>query len=112
MTYRELKSYVAELEASGQSVPSLEVELHKKISLPFASIVMALVALPYAFRLGRKGTLYGVGVGLVLGMVFFAMLAFSSTLGQTGALPPLIAVWTPNIAFLMLSLYLLLGVRS
>jgi LPS export ABC transporter permease LptG/LPS export ABC transporter permease LptF len=112
MTYRELKSYVAELEASGQSVPSLEVELHKKISLPFASIVMALVALPYAFRLGRKGTLYGVGVGLVLGMVFFAMLAFSSTLGETGALPPLIAVWTPNIAFLMLSLYLLLGVRS
>ncbi len=112
MTFAELKSYVSELEASGQSVPNLEVELHKKISLPFASIVMALVALPYAFRLGRKGTLYGVGVGLVLGMVFFAMLAFSSTLGETGALPPLIAVWTPNIAFLMLSLYLLLGVRS
>ncbi len=112
MTYAELKDYVTELEASGQSVPDLEVDLHKKISLPFASIVMALVALPYAFRLGRKGTLYGVGVGLVLGMVFFAMMAFSSTLGETGALPPLIAVWTPNIAFLMLSLYLLLGVRS
>ena len=112
MTYGELRNYIHEIEDSGQSVPALEVELYKKISLPFASLVMALVALPYAFRLGRRGTLYGVGVGLVLGMVFFAMLAFSSTLGETGALPPLLAVWTPNIAFLMLSLYLLLGVRS
>jgi LPS export ABC transporter permease LptG len=112
MTYSELKDYVTEIEASGQSVPDLEVELHKKISIPFASIVMALVALPFAFRMGRRGTLYGVAVGLVLGMVFFAMMAFSSTLGETGALPPLVAVWTPNVAFLMLSLYLLLGVRS
>jgi len=112
MTYLELRDYVQGLEASGKSVPDLRVELYKKLSIPFASIVMALVALPYAFRLGRKGTLYGVAVGLILGMTFFAMLAFSSTLGETGALPPLVAVWTPNLAFLMLSLYLLLGVRT
>ena len=63
---------------------------------PFASIVMSLVALPFSFRLGRRGTLYGVGIGIVLGMVFYAMLAFTSTLGETGALPPLVAVWSPE----------------
>lgn len=112
MTYAELRRHIGEIEGSGQAVPDLEVELHKKISLPFASIVMALVALPFSFRLGRKGTLYGVGIGIVLGMVFFSMLAFTSTLGETGALPPLVAVWSPNIAFMILSLYLILGVRS
>ena len=112
MTYGELKEHVAELKASGQSAPDLEVELHKKISIPFASIVMSLVALPFSFRLGRRGTLYGVGLGIVLGMVFYALLAFTSTLGETGALPPMLAVWSPNIAFVILSLYLLLGVRS
>jgi lipopolysaccharide export LptBFGC system permease protein LptF len=112
MTYGELKDYLEELEASGQTAPELEVELHKKISLPFAVLVMSFVALPFSFRLGRKGTLYGVGIGVLLGMVFFALLAFSSTLGETGALPPLIAVWSPNVAFLILSLYLLLGVHS
>ncbi len=112
MNYAELRQHIQEVEASGQAVPDLEVELHKKISLPFASIVMALVALPFSFRLGRKGTLYGVGIGIVLGMVFFSMLAFTSTLGETGALPPLVAVWSPNIAFMILSLYLILGVRS
>ncbi len=112
MTYGELRDYVDELRASGQSAPDLEVALYKKVSLPFASIVMSLVALPFSFRLGRRGTLYGVGLGVVLGMVFYSMLAFSSTLGETGALPPLLAVWSPNIAFIILSLYLLLGVRS
>ncbi len=112
MAYGELRDHIEEIQNSGQAVPDLEVELHKKISLPFASIVMALVALPFSFRLGRRGTLYGVGIGLVLGMVFYAMLAFTSTLGETGALPPLVAVWSPNIAFMILSMYLLLGVRS
>jgi LPS export ABC transporter permease LptG/LPS export ABC transporter permease LptF len=112
MTYGELREHIEEIQGSGQAVPDLEVELHKKISLPFASIVMSLVALPFSFRLGRRGTLYGVGIGIVLGMVFYAMLAFTSTLGETGALPPLVAVWSPNIAFMILSLYLLLGVKS
>lgn len=112
MPYGELRQYVKELRMSGQAAPDLEVELHKKISLPFASLVMSMVALPFSFRLGRRGTLYGVGLGVVLGMVFYALLAFSSTLGETGALPPLLAVWSPNIAFIILSLYLLLGVRS
>jgi LPS export ABC transporter permease LptG len=112
MTYGELREHIDDIEGSGQAVPDLKVELHKKISLPFASIVMALVALPFSFRLGRRGTLYGVGIGIVLGMVFYAMLAFTSTLGETGALPPLVAVWSPNIAFMILSLYLLLGVKS
>ncbi len=112
MSYGELKEYIDELEGSGQAVPELQVELHKKVSLPFASLVMSLVALPFSFRLGRKGTLYGVGIGVVLGMVFFALLAFSSTLGETGALPPMLAVWSPSIAFIILSIYLMLGVRS
>ena len=112
MSYGELRRHIDEVKGSGQAVPDLEVELHKKISLPFASIVMSLVALPFSFRLGRRGTLYGVGIGIVLGMVFYSMLAFTSTLGETGALPPLVAVWSPNLAFMILSLYLLLGVRS
>ncbi|TNF76232.1 MAG: LPS export ABC transporter permease LptG [Acidobacteria bacterium] len=112
MSYNELKEHILEVQASGQAAPELEVELHKKISFPIVSLVMGLVALPFSFRLGRRGTLYGVGVGILLGMVFYGVFAFGSTLGETGALPPLVAVWSPSIAFAIFSLYLLLGVRS
>jgi lipopolysaccharide export LptBFGC system permease protein LptF len=112
MSYTELKEHILEVQASGQAAPELEVELHKKISFPVVSLIMGLVALPFSFRLGRRGTLYGVGVGILLGMVFYGVFAFGSTLGETGALPPLVAVWSPGIAFALFSLYLLLGVRS
>lgn len=112
MRYGELKRYVEELEQSGQAVPELQVDLHNKIALPAISFVMALVALPFAFRLGRRGALYGVGLSLVLGMVLLGIFAFFSTLGQVGTLPPLVAVWAPALIFAALSGYLFLGVRT
>jgi lipopolysaccharide export LptBFGC system permease protein LptF len=112
MSYRELERYLEELRESGQEAPEIEVELHSKLAFPLISLVMALVALPFAFRLGRRGALYGIGLALVLGMVFLGVYAFFRTLGETAALPPLLAVWSPNILFTLYSLYLFLGIRT
>ena len=112
MRYGELKDYIAELEESGQAVPELKVELYKKTAFPFVSLVMALVALPFAFRLGRRGALYGIGISIVLGMAFMVVFALFSTLGEAGALPPAVAVWSPDVLFGVLAVYLFLGVRT
>ncbi len=112
MRYGELADYIRDLERSGQPVPELKTQLYAKFSYSAGAIVMALVALPFAFRLGRKGALYGLGISIVLGMVFMAIYHFFTTLGETGALTPLIAVWTPSIAFTFASIYLFLGVRT
>jgi len=112
MRYFELRDYIAELEERGESVPELRVELQKKLSYPAISLVMALVALPFAFRLGRQGALYGIGLSVVLGMAFMAVFIVFSTLGTPGILSPILAVWSPNIIFAMFALYLFLGVRT
>lgn len=112
MGYAELRRYVEEVEGSGQAVPELRVQLQSKVAYPTISLVMALVALPFAFRLGRQGALYGVGVSIVLGMVFLAIYAFFTKMGEAGALPPAVAVWAPNVVFGLLSVYLFLGVRT
>ena len=112
MRYTELKEYIDELRDSGQPVPELQVELQNKIAFPVVSLVMALVALPFAFRLGRQGALYGLGISVVLGIVFLGIFAFFTTLGEAGALPPAVAVWSPSAVFAVLSVYLFLGVRT
>jgi LPS export ABC transporter permease LptF/LPS export ABC transporter permease LptG len=112
MRYGELKGYIQELRESGQSVPELQVQLEEKIALPVASLIMALVALPFAFRLGRQGALYGIGISLVLGIAFMAVYAFFTKMGAAGALPPVVAVWSPAAVFSLLSGYLFLGVRT
>lgn len=112
MGYSELKEYIKELKESGQPAPELQVSLYEKIAFPVISFVMALVALPFAFRIGRQGALYGVGLSVVLGIVFMSVYAFFTKLGETGALPPLLAVWSPGTLFAILSIYLFLGVRT
>src|SRR5215210_7968599 len=112
MRYSELKEYIDELRDSGQPVPELQVELQNKIAFPVVSLVMALVALPFAFRLGRQGALYGLGLSVVLGIVFLGIFAFFTTLGEAGALPPAVAVWSPSAVFAVLSVYLFLGVKT
>jgi len=112
MGFTELRAYVKEVRDSGQAVPALEVALQDRVAFPFASLVMALVALPFAFRLERKGALYGLGLAIVLGICFLAVFAFFRTLGQVGTFPAAIAAWSPNVLFALLSAYLFLGVKS
>ncbi len=112
MRFQQLKAYIEELRGSGQVVPELEVELHKKLSFPMISLVMALVALPFAFRLGRQGALYGIGLSIVIGIAFYTTFVLFTTLGETAVLPPLVAVWSPNLVFGLLAVYLFLGVRT
>ncbi|HVT57402.1 MAG TPA: LPS export ABC transporter permease LptF [Thermoanaerobaculia bacterium] len=112
MGYRELNGYIEELRDSGQPVPELQVSLYEKVAFPAISFVMALVALPFAFRIGRQGALYGIGLSVILGMFFMAIYAFFTKLGEAGALPPLLAVWSPGTVFAILSVYLFLGVKT
>ncbi len=112
MGYRELKDYIEEMNESGQPEPELLVSLYEKIAYPAISLVMGLVALPFAFRLGRQGALYGIGLSVILGFVFMAIYAFFTKIGEAGALPALVAVWSPNTVFAILSVYLFLGVKT
>ncbi|REJ82117.1 MAG: LPS export ABC transporter permease LptF [Acidobacteria bacterium] len=108
----ELAHFIDRLENAGQETTQYRVQLHSKLAGPGAALVMAFVALPFAFRLGRRGALYGIGIALAIGMIYFALNAFFVTLGDAGALPPLIAVWAPNVLFSTASLYLFLGVQT
>lgn len=112
MAFVELKDYIRGLQSSGQDVPQLEVALHNKIAYPVITLVMALVALPFAFRLGRQGALYGIGLSLVLGVVLMIFLSIFGALGESSILPPAVAVWSPSGIFAVFSLYLFLGVRT
>ena len=112
MTLRELGAYTRRLERTGYPTASLATALYQKISRPALIPLMALLAIPFAFRIGRRGTLAGIGVGLTLGMVFLLSNEVFTRLGAAGALPPVLAAWSPDILFATGSTYLLLRLRT
>jgi lipopolysaccharide export system permease protein len=112
MTYRELSGYIAELKASGYHVVPYQVQLQQKLAFPFVAIIMTLLAVPFAVTTGRSGAIYGIGVGLVLAIVYRTALSLFGALGSGGWVDPTLAAWAPNILFAAAAAYMLLTVRT
>jgi LPS export ABC transporter permease LptF/LPS export ABC transporter permease LptG len=112
MRFRELQRYARRLKRTGYPTSGLETALQWKLARPLLLPVMALLALPFAFRIGKRGALAGIGVGLVLGMVLLVSTAFFTKLGDVGALPPLLAAWSPHVLFVTAASFLLVRLRT
>jgi LPS export ABC transporter permease LptG len=112
MTYAQLRRYLATLRATGYSADALAVKLYEKTSWPALSIVMALIALPFAFRMGKRGALYGIGLALLLGIIYFIVFGLFMKFGEVGNLPPLLAAWAANILFGLAAGYMFLNVET
>src|SRR5438093_9617303 len=112
MRFRELQRYTRRLRRSGYPTAALETALQSKIAGPLLIPVMALLAIPFAFRIGKRGALAGIGVGLALGMVFLIANAFFTKLGDVGALPPPLAAWSPQVLFSTAAAFLLVRLRT
>jgi LPS export ABC transporter permease LptG/LPS export ABC transporter permease LptF len=112
MNFGQLRGYITELKASGYNVLDHEVGLHRKIAFPFVTLVMTLIAVPFAVTTGRRGAMYGIGVGIVLALVYWTMISVFAAFGQGGLIDPMLAAWAPNLIFGAAAAYLLLTVRT
>ncbi len=112
MTVAELRRYIDELRGSGFNVIPSMVELQRKIAFPFVTVVMTLVALPFGITMGRRGTLYGIGLAIVLALGYWLLFSVFLAIGRTGLLSPVLAAWTPNIIVVGCAIYLLLTART
>jgi len=112
MTFAQLRRYIETIRKSGYAAEELTVKLYTKTSWPFISLVMALIALPFAFRIGKRGALYGVGVGLILGIFYWMIFAVFTKFGEVGNLPAILSAWSANILFAIAAVYMFLNVET
>jgi LPS export ABC transporter permease LptG/LPS export ABC transporter permease LptF len=112
MTYRQLERYIAQLQASGFYVVPYMVRLQRKVAFPFVTLVMTLLAVPFAVTIGRSGALYGIGIALVLAISYWTMLSVFGAVGAGGLISPMLAAWAPNLLFGAAAAYMILTVRT
>jgi len=112
MSYRQLSDHVAALQAGGFNVVPYVVSLHRKLAFPFVTLIMALIAVPFAVTSGKHGAMYGVGAGIVLAILYWTAISVFGAIGAGGLMAPALAAWAPNIIFGCAALYLLLTVRT
>ncbi|MBZ5534345.1 MAG: LptF/LptG family permease [Acidobacteriia bacterium] len=112
MNARELWHYIGSLQQSGFDVVRLMVQYYRKFSYPAMAFIMVLIAIPFSFSTGRRGALYGIGLSIVIGIVYWAVAGLFEAMGSFNKLNPMIAVWSPNLLFGLGGLYLLLTIDT
>jgi LPS export ABC transporter permease LptF/LPS export ABC transporter permease LptG len=112
MNFVELRRHIEELQTSGYNVTEYEVALQRKFAFPLVTLVMTLIAVPFAVTTGKRGAMYGIGVGIVLALVYWTAISVFAAFGASGLMSPTLAAWAPNLLFGASAAYLLLTVRT
>jgi lipopolysaccharide export LptBFGC system permease protein LptF len=112
MSFGELRKYIREIEESNFNTVKFKVDLLYKTSFPAASLVMTLLGIPFAFSMGRRGTLVGIGLSVVIAMVYWGAIGIFQGLGYLNYLNAFLAAWSPNLIFGLTGLYLVFALRT
>jgi LPS export ABC transporter permease LptG/LPS export ABC transporter permease LptF len=108
MSYGELDNYIADLRQSGFDTVKLRVQLDNKLSVPAITLVMAVLAVPFAVSMGKRGGLVGIATAIGVAIAYWVVADIFSSMGNVNSLPPLLAAWSPDLLFGIAGAYLLL----
>lgn len=107
MYFGELVRYIRETEQRDSKYWEAVMEFHKKFSLPFACLAMGVLAVPLGVGSKFSRRSFGLGLGLTFFLFYYLLLSAGLVFGETGAYPPVIGMWVPNLVMGAVGLYLL-----
>jgi lipopolysaccharide export system permease protein len=119
MTLAKIQAILAYFDEHGGPPPGLrekkrepyEIQIHRRLALPLAPLLFALVGVPLAMRRTRGAHSYGMLVCVALVFAYYTVLSLGEYAGEQGLLPASLALWLPNLAFAVVAFPLLRRMR-
>lgn len=101
-----------ERERGSSNINTYLVVLYKKYSIPVSAFILTIIAVAVSSmkRRGGMGMNLAIGIGLAFTFIFFDKIF--GVLAEKSTIPPLLAVWIPNISFGILAIFLLRNARK
>ena len=106
MTMNELLEKMKKTGLDKAANRELAIEVHKKFSIPLSCIFFGLLALPLGIKSHRAVKSRGFAVGIIVVSSYYLLRIGGEALVETGHLSPEVGVWTPNLLFAFLGVYL------
>lgn len=107
MNYFMLQQHIKAKELRGDpDLIKYKVKKYERIAFPFATLILTLIGVSVSSRKVRGGIGYHLGLGLALTFMYILFMQIFTVFATFGDLPPLIAVWIPNIIFGVIAVFL------
>jgi len=107
MNWQELDNYIDLLEMQGSDeIKVFLIEKHRRIASPFAVFILSLIGVSLSSRKVRGGIGMNIGIGLALSFSYIFFQQFASQFSLKCNLSPGLAMWIPNMLFMIIALVL------
>ena len=107
MNIVELNEFIDQQRAKGSdSIRQLEVEHHTRYAYPIGTFILSLIGVSLSSRKVRGGTGLHIGIGIALCFSYIMLNRIFEEFAKGGTLPPMLAVWLPNIIYTLIAIYL------
>ena len=107
LNYRELDELIeTQLMRGDGNVKYALIEKNTRFALPFSAFILTIMGVALSSKKRRGGIGWNIGIGIALAFTYILFLRFSQMFVHTGALPPAVALWLPNVVFTIIAVFL------
>ena len=107
LNYTQLNELIETQQMRGdQMVKYALIEKHTRFAMPFSAFILTIIGVSLSSKKRRGGIGLNIGVGIALSFSYILFLRFSQMFVHTGALPPSVALWIPNVIFAVIAVFL------
>ena len=107
LDYKELNELIDLQKMRGDAnIKYALIEKNTRFALPFSAFILTIRGVALSSKKRRGGIGWNIGLGIGLAFTYILFLRFSQMFVHTGALPPAIALWLPNMVFTMIAVFL------
>ncbi|MFI3304611.1 MAG: LptF/LptG family permease [Rikenellaceae bacterium] len=92
-------------EKASDSITLIEVAKNTRFAYPVGTFILTLIGVSLSSRKVRGGTGLHIGIGVALCFSYILFNRFAEEFAKGGALPPDIAVWSPNAIYMLIAIY-------
>ena len=107
MTTPELHEYIERQKARGvANIKGFEIEYHRRFAMTGAAFILTLIGMSLSSKKVKGGMGINIGIGLVLSFTYILFSTVTSTFAVSGYTPPFVAMWIPNVVYLIIGIVL------
>ncbi len=106
LSIKQLLNKIEGAQLEGRTDYPAQVELSKKLSIPFTCLIFGFFGAPLGIKSSRSGKSGSYAIAAAAIGVYYIGFVSAQNLGSIGKLDPYFSVWIPNIIYLALMIYM------